>query len=182
MALSRSDHHDVEEGTRLLIDWSKLRNVVERGCEAIVPVAVQDAETRDVLIVAYANELALAEARRRRVCVLWSTSRSALWIKGETSGDYLDLVDVLVNCEQNSLVYLVKPRKLGACHTCDAAGKTRISCYYRAIRPTFDDNHELPQLAFRKSTRRRRNAALLAFAAGVFAGAAAVAMRARRSA
>jgi phosphoribosyl-AMP cyclohydrolase len=62
--MAARDHHDVEEGTRLVVDWHKLRNVVERGCEAIVPVAVQDSETRDVLIVAYANELALAEARR----------------------------------------------------------------------------------------------------------------------
>lgn len=75
-----------------------------------------------MLIVAYANEEALREARRRRVCVLWSTSRHKLWVKGETSGDYLDLVRILVNCEQNSLLYLVDPRRTGACHTRDHRG------------------------------------------------------------
>jgi hypothetical protein len=63
---------------------------------------------------------------------------------------------------------------------CDAAGKTRVSCYYRAIRPTFDDNHELPQLAFRKSVVKRHTAKLLALAAAGVACAAAVAMHARR--
>lgn len=79
-----------------------------------------------VLILAYANEEALRETRRRRVCVLWSTSRHKLWVKGETSGDYLDLVTVLVNCEQNSLLYLVRPRRTGACHTRDHRGPSHI--------------------------------------------------------
>merc|ERR1719330_425027 len=56
-----------------------------------------------------------------------------LWIKGETSGDFLDLVEVRVNCEQNSLLYLVRPRRTGACHTRDASGLTRVSCYYRKL-------------------------------------------------
>jgi len=67
-----------------------------------------------VLILAYANETALRETLAQRVCVLWSTSRKQLWIKGATSGDYLDLVSVLVNCEQNSLLYLVSPRHAAA--------------------------------------------------------------------
>ncbi len=99
----------------------------------VVPVAVQDADTREMLILAYANEHALAEARRRGVCVLWSTSRRKLWIKGETSGDVLDLVEIRVNCEQNSLLYLVKPRRTGACHTRGPDGRTRRSCFYRAL-------------------------------------------------
>ena len=86
-----------------------------------------------MLILAYANEHALAEARRRGVCVLWSTSRRKLWIKGETSGDVLDLVEIRVNCEQNSLLYLVKPRRTGACHTRGPDGRTRRSCFYRAL-------------------------------------------------
>lgn len=68
--------------------------------------------------------------------MLWSTSRNELWRKGETSGDVLDLVEVRVNCEQNALLYIVQPRKGGVCHTRDASGKTRESCYYRRLTET----------------------------------------------
>merc|ERR1712066_840918 len=98
-----------------------------------------DADSLEVLILAYVNSIALAEALRRRVCVLWSTSRKELWIKGATSGDFLDLVEARVNCEQNSLVYLVRPRNVGACHTKDSSGNSRISCYYRRLEFPEDD-------------------------------------------
>lgn len=127
-----NDHALLEEGNELLLDWDKLAKVANCG-DAVVPVAVQDVDSREVLILAYANRKALEEARARGVCVLWSTSRRKLWIKGATSGDVLDLVEVRVNCEQNSLLYLVRPRCAGACHTRDAAGRTRRTCYYRAL-------------------------------------------------
>jgi phosphoribosyl-AMP cyclohydrolase len=98
-----------------------------------VPVVLQNAETGEVLFVGYATRQALAETLRRREAVLWSTSRDELWHKGATSGDVLDLVEVRVNCEQNSLLYRVVPRTGGACHTVDANGRTRASCYYRRV-------------------------------------------------
>ena len=55
-----------------------------------------------------------ARRSRTRRAVLWSTSRNELWRKGETSGDVLDLVEVRVNCEQNSLLYRVRPRAGGS--------------------------------------------------------------------
>ena len=64
--------------------------------------------------------------------MLWSTSRNELWRKGATSGDVLDLIDVRVNCEQNSVLYRVIPRKGGVCHTKDATGQARQTCYYRS--------------------------------------------------
>ena len=127
-----SEHERLEEGCELLLDWGKCGKVARCG-DDVVPVVVQDVESREVLILAYANERALAEARSRGICVLWSTSRRKLWVKGETSGDFLDLIEVRVNCEQNSLLYLVRPRRAGACHTRDARGRTRRSCYYRAL-------------------------------------------------
>mmetsp|Transcript_44747 Transcript_44747/g.133694 ORF Transcript_44747/g.133694 Transcript_44747/m.133694 type:complete len:187 (+) Transcript_44747:54-614(+) len=130
-------HKELEEGSALLLDFDKLRKVVQCR-EAVLPVAVQDVDSREVLIVAFANRLALAESLRRRVCVLWSTSRNELWIKGATSGDYLDLVEVRCNCEQNSLLYLVRPRNTGACHTKGPSGATRPSCYYRRVRCVSD--------------------------------------------
>eukprot|EP00438_Fugacium_kawagutii_P034478 Skav223192 [mRNA] locus=scaffold1825:78225:79164:- [translate_table: standard] len=93
----------------------------------------------EVLIVAYANEQAFVESFRRKICVLWSTSRNKLWIKGETSGDVLDLVEMRVNCEQNSLLYLVRPCRTGACHTKSPEGSSRPSCYYRRIHWTEED-------------------------------------------
>jgi phosphoribosyl-AMP cyclohydrolase len=97
-------------------------------------VAVQDADTKQVLIVAYVNEKALEYTLKHGVAAFWSTSRGKLWVKGETSGDTLQLVEVRVNCEQNSLVYIVKPLGEGACHTKCADGTARRSCYYRRIK------------------------------------------------
>lgn len=58
--------------------------------------------------------------------------------------DVLDLVEVRVNCEQNSLLYLVRPRRTGACHTKDAEGATRPSCYYRKVTWTPQEKSEAP--------------------------------------
>ena len=138
-----ASHEVLEEGREFLLDWQKLKKVA--ACESpVVPVCVQDADTMQVLIVAFANEQALMETFERKVCVLWSTSRNKLWIKGETSGDVLDLVEVRVNCEQNSLLYLVRPRRTGACHTKDAEGATRPSCYYRKVTWTPQEKSEAP--------------------------------------
>jgi phosphoribosyl-AMP cyclohydrolase len=120
----------LEEGTQLTLDFHKLQKIAETK-QAVVPVVLQHADTKEVLFIGYANELALQETQKTRRAVLWSTSRNELWRKGETSGDVLDLVEVRVNCEQNSLLYVVRPHKGGVCHTKDAAGQTRISCYYR---------------------------------------------------
>ena len=123
---------DVEEGPRLALDFGKLQRAVAGG-EGLVPVAVQDADSGEVLIVAYANEEALNYARRTGVAAFWSTSRNELWVKGATSGNVLELVEIRVNCEQNSLLYRVRPKAGGACHTRDAAGRARSGCYYRRL-------------------------------------------------
>ena len=123
----------LEEGSELLLDFDKLAKVSQTGMP-VLPVVVQDAETLEVLILAYANKEALRYSLEHGVASFWSTSRNELWVKGATSGDTLQLVEVRVNCEQNSLLYRVKPLGKGACHTKDAAGNTRVSCYYRRIR------------------------------------------------
>ena len=123
--------NELEEGTRAQLDFAKLRKIAETG-QAVLPVVLQHADTGEVLFVGYANERALAETLRVRQAVLWSTSRNELWHKGATSGDWLDLVDVRVNCEQNSLLYRVRPHG-GVCHTKDETGKTRAACYYREV-------------------------------------------------
>ena len=123
---------EIEEGARLALDFGKLQRAAACG-EGLVPVAVQDADSGEVLIVAYANEEALNYARREGVAAFWSTSRNALWVKGATSGDLLQIVEIRVNCEQNSLLYRVRPKGAGACHTRDAGGRARAGCYYRRL-------------------------------------------------
>ncbi len=121
----------LEEGTRLQLDFEKLR-AVGRGSRSVVPVVLQNADSGEVLFVGYADTTALQETLSSGTAVLWSTSRDELWRKGASSGDVLDLVEVCVNCEQNSLLYRVRPRA-GACHTLAANGESRLSCYYRKL-------------------------------------------------
>jgi phosphoribosyl-AMP cyclohydrolase len=129
--------NELEEGSEPRIDFEKLRKVGARE-QGVVPVVLQDAESGAVLWVAYANEEALRETLRTRRAVLWSTSRGELWRKGATSGDWLELVEVRVNCEQNSLLYRVRPRGSGVCHTREPDGRARATCFYRVLAPEGD--------------------------------------------
>ena len=94
--------------------------------------AVQNADTREVILVAYANQQALDKSIETRTAVFWSTSRNELWEKGKTSGETFELLNVYVNCEQNSLVYEVRPRRGDICHTKNKDGNPR-NCYYRRL-------------------------------------------------
>ncbi len=102
--------------------------------QALLPVVTQDARTREVLILAFANRDAFEETRRSGLATYWSRSRNELWKKGLTSGDMLKVEEIRVNCEQNSLVYLVTPLGKGACHAKRADGSPYTSCYYRRIK------------------------------------------------
>jgi phosphoribosyl-AMP cyclohydrolase len=124
--------NELEEGTWLGLDFGKLGGVAATGAR-VVPVVLQDADSGEVLFIGYANEEALQTSLRERIAVLWSTSRNELWRKGATSGDVLELAEIRVNCEQNSLLYLVRRTTGGACHTVSDSGSARPSCYYRVI-------------------------------------------------
>ncbi len=127
-----TSHAELEEGPELTLDFTKLVKIGDGG-HHVVPVAVQHADTGEVMIVAYANQEALEATLERGEAVFYSTSREELWHKGATSGDTLAIVEVKVNCEQNSLLYRVRPNGVGACHTRDAGGTARMSCYYRRV-------------------------------------------------
>ena len=122
----------MENGTVLYLDFKKLAKVAACG-EDLIPAVAQDADTGEVLIVGYANDLALNTTLEKRMATFWSSSRNELWIKGKTSGDYLEIVEVCVNCEQNSVLYRVRPKGQGACHVKDESGLARSGCYYRKI-------------------------------------------------
>lgn len=124
--------YELEEGELLQLDFKKLQSIAQSS-EDVIPVVVQDIDSSAVLILAYANQAALQQTLRTKKATFWSTSRHALWIKGATSGDELEIVDVRVNCEQNSLLYRVRLKGSGACHTKSKDGSSRLSCYYRKI-------------------------------------------------
>ena len=86
----------------------------EKGA-GLAPVIVQDADTLQVLILAYMNAEALAETQRSGEAVFYSRSRQALWRKGETSGNRLDVVALIADCDQDAILLHVRPRG-PACH------------------------------------------------------------------
>lgn len=122
---------ELEEGKELRLDFEKLDRVAAQS-PGVIPVAVQNAHTKEVILIAYTNREAFEESIRTRIATFWSTSRNELWIKGETSGNTFQLEEVYVNCEQNSLVYSVTPKGGGICHTNNAKGEAR-NCYYRRL-------------------------------------------------
>ena len=99
----------------------------------LIPVVTQDSKTKEVLILSFANKAAFDETVKSGYATYWSRSRNELWKKGMTSGDMLKIIEIRINCEQNSLLYLVKPQGEGACHAKKADGKAHTSCYYRKI-------------------------------------------------
>jgi len=121
----------LEEGSELRLDFGKIARV-GAASPGVVPVAVQNADTGEVILLAYTNEQAFRQAVASRALVLWSTSRNELWEKGQTSGETFELVEVRVNCEQNSLLYRVRPRRGGICHTQNRQGRPR-NCFYRRL-------------------------------------------------
>ena len=128
----------IEDTDVLSLDFAKLAKIPAEA--AVLPCAVQDADTGEVILVAYVNEAALRRAVETRSAVFWSTSRDELWEKGKTSGETFELVEVRVNCEQNSLLYRVRPRRSpstgsgrsGICHTQNKSGEPR-NCFYRRV-------------------------------------------------
>jgi phosphoribosyl-AMP cyclohydrolase len=103
----------------------------------LIPVVTQDFNTREVLILAFANKEAFEETIRSGYATYFSRSRNELWKKGLTSGDLLKIEEIRINCEQNSLLYLVSPLGKGACHAKRKDGLPHSTCYYRKIS---DDN------------------------------------------
>ncbi|MGO8870238.1 MAG: phosphoribosyl-AMP cyclohydrolase [Acidimicrobiales bacterium] len=120
---------ELEETSDLRVNFSKIDAM---SGSHVVPCAVQHVETNEVILVAYVNAVALDRAIETRSAVFWSTSRNELWEKGATSGETFELCELLVNCEQNSLVYRVRPRRGGICHTRNRAGEPR-NCFYRQL-------------------------------------------------
>ena len=102
------------------MDYSKL--------DGLVPAVIQDAESSEVLMVGFMNEQALAETQRSGFATFFSRTRQKLWTKGETSGNRLEVVEILVDCDEDTV--LVKVKRLGDGNVCHTGART---CFYRAL-------------------------------------------------
>lgn len=115
--------NELEEGLGLDPQFTK------RG--GLLPVAVQETTTGQVLMLASVNKEALSKTLKTKKATFWSTSRNKLWTKGETSGDMLRVDKILIDCDQDALVYQVTLLGNGVCHTYDLQGRHRKACFYR---------------------------------------------------
>lgn len=97
----------------------------EKG-NGLVPVIVQDDDTKEILMQAYADRQALELTLKEGYAYYYSRSRKSLWKKGETSGNIQKIVKVMVDCDEDCLLYIVKQRGV-ACHT------GAKSCFFREI-------------------------------------------------
>lgn len=96
--------------------------------DGLIAAIAQDADTGDVLMLAWMNADALKQTIDTRRAVYWSRSRQSLWRKGDTSGHEQHIVEIRVDCDQDAV--LLKVRQTGAaCHT------GRRSCFYRIATP-----------------------------------------------
>ena len=122
---------ELEEGAELLLDFDKISKIAAK-VSGVIPVAVQNADTKEVLTLAYTNREAFEKTVETGILTFWSTSRDELWVKGATSGNTFELVEIRINGEQNSLLYLVRPQGGGICHTRNSKGEAR-NCFYRRL-------------------------------------------------
>lgn len=102
------------------MDFSKL--------QGLVPAVIQDAESGEVLMVGFMNEEALAVTQRTGYATFYSRTRERLWTKGETSGNRLQVVRTLVDCDDDSVLLQVK--RLGDGNVCHTGERT---CFYREL-------------------------------------------------
>jgi phosphoribosyl-AMP cyclohydrolase len=104
----------------------ELLSEIKYDANGLVPAIVQDAETNEVLMLAYMNKESLALTLEKGETVFWSRSRSELWHKGATSGNIQKVVEIKVDCDADTLLIRVHPAG-PACHTGNQ------SCFYRNI-------------------------------------------------
>lgn len=95
--------------------------------DGLIPAVVQDVATGKVLMLAYVNQQAFELTRQTGLAHYWSRSRGMLWLKGETSGNQQIVKDILVDCDSDTIVYVVEQQGGAACH------EGYPSCFYRRI-------------------------------------------------
>ncbi|MCX8188279.1 MAG: phosphoribosyl-AMP cyclohydrolase [Nitrososphaeria archaeon] len=107
------------------IEYVKLEDLMFKE-QWLLPVVVQDVNTKEVLMVAYANKEAVSKTLETGYAHFWSRSRKKLWKKGETSGNFIKVEKILVDCDNDTLLYLAFPTG-PTCHT------GRVSCFFKEL-------------------------------------------------
>ena len=102
------------------MDYSKLNG--------LIPAVIQDADSHEVLMVGFMNEEALAITRRTGFATFFSRTRNTLWTKGETSGNRLQVTEMLTDCDDDTV--LVKVKRLGDGNVCHTGERT---CFFKAL-------------------------------------------------
>ncbi len=82
---------------------------LSKNSDALLPVVVQDSSTLKVLMVAYMNEEAFEKTKATKLATFYSRSRNALWVKGETSGNYIEVEAMYADCDNDTLLLMGKP-------------------------------------------------------------------------
>jgi phosphoribosyl-ATP pyrophosphohydrolase/phosphoribosyl-AMP cyclohydrolase len=102
------------------MDYSKLNG--------LIPAVIQDADSNEVLMVGFMNDVALAKTRETGFATFFSRTRNKLWMKGETSGNRLAVTEILVDCDDDTV--LVKVKRQGDGNVCHTGERT---CFYRKL-------------------------------------------------
>jgi phosphoribosyl-ATP pyrophosphohydrolase/phosphoribosyl-AMP cyclohydrolase len=102
------------------MDYSKLNG--------LIPAVIQDAESNEVLMVGFMNDVALAKTRETGFATFFSRTRNTLWMKGETSGNRLAVTDIFVDCDDDTV--LVKVKRQGDGNVCHTGERT---CFFRKL-------------------------------------------------
>lgn len=109
-----------------VLDSTEFLESVEFDAQGLVTALVQDANSLEVLMVAWMNREALEQTLELGQAVFWSRSRREIWHKGATSGNFIDVEEILVDCDGDTLILLAKPHG-PACHT------GARSCFFRRL-------------------------------------------------
>jgi phosphoribosyl-AMP cyclohydrolase len=110
----------LDDGETDDMDFSKL--------DGLIPAVIQDAGTNEVLMVGFMNEEALGLTRKTGFATFFSRTRNTLWMKGETSGNRLQVLELLTDCDDDTV--LVKVKRLGDGKVCHTGERT---CFFRAL-------------------------------------------------
>jgi phosphoribosyl-AMP cyclohydrolase / phosphoribosyl-ATP pyrophosphohydrolase len=120
----------------------KIPEGIRWSTDGLIPAIVQDVETREVLMLAYMNEEALRRTLDEKKAYYYSRSRQSLWLKGETSGNIQEVIDLRFDCDQDAILLTIKQTGV-ACH------ENYFSCFHYALKEefiAFGKPHERPQI------------------------------------
>ena len=99
----------------------------QKSPDGLLPAVVQDWQSKEVLMLAYINETAWERTLATGKAHYWSRSRNSLWLKGESSGHVQLIRDIFVDCDEDTVIYVVEQLGGAACHT------GHRSCFYRRL-------------------------------------------------